>query len=133
MDETQKRSLRQQIIRILQLNADGEYSAADVVSDLCELIERGGPRITAVRIVHQVDGSMLGISAEAVVDVDSDVGRIMRTVTSSGRSGVESDGDDAHRREVAGEQRAELQEILSAFDVTPRLPALDEIAVVQRC
>ncbi len=85
MDETQKRSLRQQVIQILQLNADGEHSAADVVSDLCELIERGNPRITAVRI--------------------------MQTVTSSGRSGVESDGDDA----------------------TTRLPALDEIAVVQRC
>jgi len=55
------------------------------VSDLCELIERGNPRITAVRI--------------------------MQTVTSSGRSGVESDGDDA----------------------TTLLPALDEIAVVQRC
>ena len=44
MDETQKRSLRQQVIQILQLNAGGEYSAADVVSDLCELIERGGPK-----------------------------------------------------------------------------------------
>lgn len=85
MDETQKRSLRQQVIQILQLNADGEHSAADVVSDLCELIERGNPRITAVRI--------------------------MQTVTSSGRSGVESDGDDA----------------------TTLLPALHEIAVVQRC
>ena len=61
------------------------YSAADVVSDLCELIERGNPRITAVRI--------------------------MQTVTSSGRSGVESDGDDA----------------------TTLLPALDEIAVAQTC
>ena len=27
MDETQKRSLRQQRIEILELNADGEYSA----------------------------------------------------------------------------------------------------------
>lgn len=85
MDETQKRSLRQQRIEILELNADGECSAADVASDLCELIERDGPRITAMRI--------------------------MQTVSSSGRSGVESDGDDA----------------------TPRLPALDEIAVAQRC
>ena len=85
MDETQKQSLRQQVIQILQLNADGEHSAADVASDLCELIERGNPRVTA--------------------------GRIMQTVTSSGRSGVEFDGGD----------------------VTPRLPALDEIEVVQRC
>jgi len=85
MDETQKRSLRQQRIQILQLNADGECSAADVANDLCELIERGNPRITAMRI--------------------------MQTVTSSGRSGAESDGDDA----------------------TSRLPALDEIEVVKKC
>jgi len=56
MDETptQNRSFRQQVIALLKLNAEGEYSAADVVSDLCELVERGGPKITAVRIVHQV-------------------------------------------------------------------------------
>ena len=32
MDETQKWSFRQQTVALLELNADGEYSAADVVS-----------------------------------------------------------------------------------------------------
>ena len=205
MDETQKRSFRQQVIALLKLNADGERSAADVVSDLCELVERGGPQVTAVRIVQQLDADpdlswlgeykdavpsgvadwqvvdreaegqrgrgerryfvggdnykgepeaeartytlqdyerlesydrgawlMLGVSAEADVEVDSDVGRIVQTISSGGLWGVESDGDDEHRREVAGEQLAELQEMLSAFDLTPPLPPLDEIEVVKR-
>jgi len=205
MHETQSRSFRQQVVEILELNVQREYSAADVVSDLRELVERKGPNVAAVRIVHQVDKdpnllwlgeyedaipsgvadwqvvdreekgdrrhgerryfvgganyvgepevearkyalqdyarmesynrgewTTLGISVEADVEVKIDSGLIIQTVASGGLWGVESDGDDAHRREVAGEQLAELQEILSALDVVATFPPLDELEVVER-
>jgi len=127
MDGTQKQSFRQQIVALLDLKGEGEYSAADVVSDLCELVEGGGPKTpktSAVRIRHQLDAdpnvSWLGEYTDAIPGgmADSQV--------------VDREEKDDLRGGEAGGQIAEPQRILSALAAASTLPPLDEVEVVER-
>lgn len=70
---------------------------------------------------------MVGIRAAAIVNVPtSQGGFITQTFTSSGLWGIESDSTTDHFQEIAREELADLEDILSQFNIC--LEDYDDIA-----
>ena len=122
MHETQNRSLREQVLALLRLNEEDEYSAADVVSELYALVEHGGPRITTLLMMYQVDDAVTP-RRETGAAMTNDEG--VMAMQAFAAAGARADKGAAHELVAL---KARIEEMSGRFGGEAGMDGLDSLA-----